>query len=351
MKRFLKHLLGRETRDVFEGLTILSLEPSYLCNLKCRMCQRSIRTHKRGVMSMETFRRLEPWFDRFTHVVLTGSGEPTLNTDLCEMIRMIHAKGVKPCMTTNGTTMTEELAKDILTSGIDHLTVSIDAGTKETYEFVRVGSDWDKVMANAARFTALRKSLPGDLCPTGVLWAFVLMRDNFRELPAAVRQAAQCGFTAIQTNYITIDMVDYEKTQMLHNTDGTLMDDIKADYEAAIAEAHAEAKRCGIILDHIPYVMSESVTGCQLEPVKSVYVDWRGYVTPCCLRLAGDGDADKHSDFFFGDVNVTDLDKILAGRCYQTYRSAWLAHELPATCRNCYMVHRINPSFFAGKGH
>ena len=345
MKEFIAKLFGLRKDDALRDMRILNLEPSYLCNLKCLMCQRNVRDHKKGLMSLDCFKQMEPYLSRFTHVVLTGAGEPLFNKDLPEMVRRVRAQGALPCLTTNATMLTQEFAHMLLSAGIDHLTVSIDAGTKETYEHIRVGATWEMVLENAKQFNELRKTLPGNLCPSGTMWAFVLMRDNFRELPMAVSKAAECGFSAVLTNFISINMVDYEKTQMLHSDDGNLLPDVKDEFEAVMKEAKAEADRVGVALTPMSYFMENTGYGCQFA-IKDIFIDWMGNVTPCCLRPVHDEDAERSADHLCGNIMTQSFEDILRGRRYRAYRQAWLSHTLPATCRTCYMRHRIHPSFY-----
>lgn len=327
--------------DLFEGMRMLNVEPGYICNLKCLMCQRAAVDHKQGLMSMDVFMRMEPYFSKFPNVVLTGIGEPTINPLLPDMVRTVKQAGSLPCVTTNGTLMTEELARRLMENGLDHCTFSIDGGTRETFERIRVGASWDVVLANAKRFNELRKTLPGNLCPRGTMWSFLMMRDNFHELPEAVRHAAECGFDAVNTNYIAINLVDYEKDQLLHDLNGNPIPEL----QAVLDKAEDESKRCGIALTVIPYFMPERFFGCQAEPTRSLFVDWMGNVTPCGLRPVRD-DEDAAALSSFGNVETQSLEDILAGDAYRKFRTTWEDHCLPETCKTCYIKYRVQPDFY-----
>lgn len=343
-RSILTRLFGCGGTDPFGGLTMLNLEPSYVCNLDCLMCQRHARAHKQGVMSMGSFMRLQPYFHKFQNVVLTGVGEPTINAQLPEMVRLVSEAGAKPCMTTNGTLLNEAMIRALLEGGLAHCTFSIDGGTRETYERIRVGAKWEEVLGNARLFNEMRRTVGGK-CPDGTMWAYVLMRDNFRELPAAVRLAAECGFTALHTNYIAINVVEYEREQMLHSPDGELLPDVAQELTQILQEAQEEAQRCGISFVHLPYTMPSEVFGCQAEPTKSVFVDWMGNVSPCCLRPVR-SDAPDNPDFLFGDIQEHTLEQILRSDRFRRFRAEWSAHKIPDVCKTCYMTHRINRDFF-----
>ena len=51
----------------------------------------------------------------------------------------------------------EQKAKELLELGIDTIFISIDAATKETYEVIRVGSDFNRVVNNIKHFLEMKK--------------------------------------------------------------------------------------------------------------------------------------------------------------------------------------------------
>ena len=72
--------------------THIFLEVTNRCNLSCVMCG---RTHDRrykdeaftGDISLETVRKLEPFYRSSTFVTATGLGEPFLNPQMTEILK------------------------------------------------------------------------------------------------------------------------------------------------------------------------------------------------------------------------------------------------------------------------
>ena len=60
-------------------------------------------------------------------------------------------------LNTNGTMLSEELARKFLKSGATRLRFSLDAATKETYEKVRLGAKYETTMKNIERFYLIGK--------------------------------------------------------------------------------------------------------------------------------------------------------------------------------------------------
>ncbi|MCR5272754.1 MAG: radical SAM protein [Lachnospiraceae bacterium] len=67
-------------------------------------------------------------------ISVTG-GEPLLRKGLCDMMRQIHDMGYKWGMTTNGTLITEEVAKGLKNAGMYSVSISLDGYGKTHDEF------------------------------------------------------------------------------------------------------------------------------------------------------------------------------------------------------------------------
>lgn len=125
--------------------TTVQIETNVSCTLRCPECALGGGLiQRRGTLTLDPFRiladRVRPYC-RFLCLMLWG--EPLLNPDLVRMLR--YASTFCKCSTsTNALAMTEELADDLVTSGISRIMVSIDGATQETYEKYRVGGDLEK---------------------------------------------------------------------------------------------------------------------------------------------------------------------------------------------------------------
>lgn len=117
---------GREVSDLRISLT-------QRCNLRCVFCHMEGQPVSREELSAEEIVRVvraaaEMGVDR---VKLTG-GEPTLRTDLPEIVRGIRPLVAEVSMTTNGLKL-EELAPTLRAAGLDRVNVSLPSLDPETY--------------------------------------------------------------------------------------------------------------------------------------------------------------------------------------------------------------------------
>lgn len=102
------------------------------CNLRCHKCNhwKQGRENRRDrVDALST----EEWVDFALQSIACGvkkirfsGGEPTLSKNLLVLCEVFRQAGVSLSMTTNGTLIGSDLAKELINSGIKHFTFSVD---------------------------------------------------------------------------------------------------------------------------------------------------------------------------------------------------------------------------------
>lgn len=158
-----------------------SIELTSRCNLKCVMCpRRDDSARGLGNMSMETFRRIiDAASEYLEFVYLNLAGEPLMHPDFGAFIAYASEKGIKCGISTNGTILDEKKAKMLLASPLDHLIISIDGTTPETYERIRGGNAFANVVRNTERFLRMKREAGGGGPYTIV--QMICMDDNASE--------------------------------------------------------------------------------------------------------------------------------------------------------------------------
>jgi radical SAM protein with 4Fe4S-binding SPASM domain len=98
---------------------------------------------------------------------LTCRGEPTLHPQIGEMIEYCSNKFIELKMNTNGTRLNEKLIHQVLKSGMTELVFSVDSHYKEEFESLRVGANFESVVANIKKFKEIRDmDYPNSTCIT-----------------------------------------------------------------------------------------------------------------------------------------------------------------------------------------
>lgn len=172
------------------------VEPTNRCNLECRTCIRNVWDEPLGQMSTATFARLLDGLREFTPpptIFFGGLGEPLAHSALVEMVAQVSALGCRVELITNGTLLTPDLSRRLITAGLNQLWVSLDGATPDSYTDVRLGAALPRVIANLAAFRDARRDAPGPRPHIGI--AFVAMRRNIADLPNVVRLGLRLGAT------------------------------------------------------------------------------------------------------------------------------------------------------------
>jgi len=170
----------------------LNIEVTTRCNLSCAMCMKTVWKEDIGDMSLHTFKALLPVLPEIESINLIGIGEPLLNENVIEMVRL--AKGQLPSngafsLTTNGTLIDTETAEGLVSGGVDDIVVSIDGATGDTFAKIRKGASLDQVLGNIELLNRVKERLGARLPRIGL--EFVAMKMNVAELPQLVDLAAE----------------------------------------------------------------------------------------------------------------------------------------------------------------
>ncbi|MBI5637910.1 MAG: radical SAM protein [Nitrospinae bacterium] len=129
-------------------------------------------------------------------------GEVFLNHHLEEYVRLGKKDGLTVIIVTNGTLMREQRARALVDAGLDVMAISFDGASKEVFEDIRRGADYDKVAGNLKTVVRLR-SESGKKLPV-IQIQFTASNKNIHELPALVRLAAGWGVDIIDVSYCFI---------------------------------------------------------------------------------------------------------------------------------------------------
>jgi glycosyltransferase involved in cell wall biosynthesis/pyruvate-formate lyase-activating enzyme len=169
-------------RKASYGLSKMDLETYNVCNLRCVMCPYRDMTREKVLMSMELFKKIidDAAKSGIREIGLNFYNEPLLDPLLFERIEYAKMKGLKVCFSSNGTILTKEKRDALLDSGIDSITFSFDGATKEVYERVRVGANFEKTRDNIIGLVKERNRR--GLKKPSISMAFVAQKDNYQEV-------------------------------------------------------------------------------------------------------------------------------------------------------------------------
>jgi hypothetical protein len=269
---------------------IVQIESTNICNAKCVFCPRDEMHRRQGIMTVELFRKIvdECVELGITHVRMHNYGEAFIDRQLVEKVRYAKQKGIREVgVISNGSLITEAVARGMVEAGLDAINISVDAAGKEVFETTRVGLKYDKVIANIERLVRIRAE-SGKRRPKLIL-SFV------RQNNTADEQAFIEHWRAIADKVHVTD---------LHNWAGTLNTESDVNYPC-----------------YRPWLTFTAL--------------WDGRVSLCC--------ADFDGKVILGDLNTSSIREIWNAEPYREVRRQHLESGGPDICRACDLPRKDSP--------
>lgn len=300
----------------------IDVEPTIRCNLSCVMCQRTYWDRQAPDMSFDQFVRVYDAFPKLDYIKIQGVGEPLLNPELFDMIGYAHKHGSHVTTYTNGSLLhLHDNAYRLVRSGIDVVRISIDGGSKQTYESIRTNSNFEQLVSNLTLISKLRQ---GTSVPKVELWCVGLPQNMHEWVDMVdIAHAARIDTLHVQT---ILNTFDYRE-----DVSGRLRSLLLQEHPLAasyLSQALAYAKSNDIKLIPFASKIYSSDNHCH-RPFGSLFVSAEGLVVPCCTI------ADP-SVINMGSIFEQDIEYIWRSVEYQLFRSSLLAGKLFRPCRNCY---------------
>ena len=117
----------------------LYLELTNRCNLSCEMCYRQNWHELLGDMSTEVLSSIAgevAAFPDLKEVILGGIGEPTIANNFRQAVELF-ASRYDVTVTTNGTTLDEEMIEFLISRGVARIALSVDSTDVQTFDAIR----------------------------------------------------------------------------------------------------------------------------------------------------------------------------------------------------------------------
>lgn len=311
-----------DVRVTVDRLRKVYVEATGQCNLRCTMCPRQDWAASAGHMTDRCYGALLEGLpgdapDGIT-LAFGGFGEPTIHPDFLNMVARASRSTRRVELITNGTTMSADLAQQLVELGVAQVTVSIDGGEDEAYRAMRGAERGPVVEAVAmlgehARRGARRMSV-GIAC--------VLTRQNAASMPALIEAA-----TRVRADFVSISNI-VPHTQ-------ALADVVLCGHAAQVSNMRPDSWRPRVsvgrfdfseqtrplveaLLERFGVVPPPALDGghwhnrCRFVREGVVAVSWDGRVAPCLSLLYGHtehlGGRDKAvRPFEVGRVEMTPL--------------------------------------------
>ncbi len=272
----------------------LHLENTNHCNAACIMCPNQTMNRVKAFMSDDIYRRAISEASNFgiKTISIISIGEPFMDRKLVPRIQEAKRLGLDVVTSTNGSLLTPMVAEAILESGLDELDISFDGFTKETYEAIRIGLNFDQVLSNINEFFRIRRMRHKN--KPRVMVRFVKLQQNYKEADHFLRYwGKRADDVIVGLSHNWIGGVDINFRSRFHSTN----------------------------LRRVP---------CQ-QLWRELVVYHDGTVVACCQDYEG--------TLVLGNIKHQSIAEIWSGESMALLRQAHLSHNLShfSTCAKCHL--------------
>jgi MoaA/NifB/PqqE/SkfB family radical SAM enzyme len=206
----------------------VEVDPTSQCNLRCPMCHQSKLAMGRFRLSAAD---LDVLIDRLPYVdslMIAGLGEPLLSPQLEPLLVQAARFGCRTHVFTNGQLIHRRLGA---LRRVDRISVSFDGATRETFETLRRGASFQRVVDN---IRLLRAAAPRAKLVTST----VVSRVNLHEVAAIAALAHGLGMDEVH-----LAPVD-------HTPDMMLQPEHAEAFQQQLATARAASALSGLVIEN-----------------------------------------------------------------------------------------------------
>lgn len=287
---------------------MIMIELCNTCNIDCPLCTwpPELNERTKRMMSYDEFVKIINNIEPITYRILLGSsGEPLLNKDIFRMISYATKNKIYIMLSTNGTLLNKNNIMDLFGSGLDRLLISLDGISKNSYEKMRKGADFDKVIENIKNLCDYKRNYKKHKPVIAI--NYIITRYNESEIQQAREETRRWGVDAFFLRKLTLPehLVNQEELKSFKENYLPLNNNYR---KKRYSGKHNEPQIC------------KHHTNCSV-----ILAD--GSVTICCSDFKG-----KYS---IGNAIVDDFKKLWFSKKYENLRNKGHNKQL-LICKNCF---------------
>ena len=297
----------------------MTLDVSNICPLRCVLCPtgQGKKTRRRGLMKFSTFKKvIDEAGDYLYYINLFSWGEPFCNKEVFDIIKYAKQKKIRTIL---GSTLppffNDQMAEELVKSGLDELWVSLDGDSQKTTQIYQVGIKFDSVIENMKKIVRAKKKFNSSL--PFIQWRYIIMKHNEHEIEKAKELAKEIGIDKLELAKNRGDMGDeifennkthFEKTK----------DWLPENEKYSLYNYNAKTKK-KLLKNDCSWLWAHSM------------VHWNGSVSPCELIY------DEKYDF--GNVLNSSFKKIWNNEFYTAARKKIGKNKRSELNTVCYACH------------
>lgn len=332
-----------------DSLWKVYVEPTGRCNLQCAMCPRGAWASSASDMLPAHYHALLEGLPTAPLDAMTlafgGFGEPTLHPDFLLMVARARHAGLRVEIVTNGTTMTEELAEELVRLDVAQIALSLDGGDPQSYLDMR-GRPLGPIVEALARLCEVRRRRRARTC-VGV--ACVVTRRNVASMPALLDLARRLSLDFVSISNVVPHTAEMAADALWHHA-AQLSNAHPASWRPRVVAGRFDAGEAtrpllDVLLRQVPMVPPPAMDSgewqnrCRFVRDGVAAVAWDGHVAPCLSLLYTHpeyiGSREKTVlAYTVGHVQSQPMSEIWRGDAYRAFRRRVREFEV-SPCLSC----------------
>lgn len=278
-----------------------SYEPTNVCNLACEMCPsgKGMLKRPRGTADMDLYRKfITENCKTLTNIMLHFQGEPLMCQQLGEMIAFARENRIHTMFSTNGQLLAQSI--DLIRDARpDHIIVSLDGLSDETYTKYRVGGKVQNVFDGLEKLSQLPiKERPY------IELQFLVFSHNEHEIPELQK---------LKKKY-RIDKITLKSAQIYEESQIDFLPENQKYSRYNISNGKVKLKK-------------KAENHCK-RLIFGTVVCFDGRVVPCCF--------DKDAEHEFGNISNQSLAEVRNSEKFRNFvKQVFTQRNGIEICNNC----------------
>jgi len=231
------------------------LDTNNMCNLRCITCVFSdprVAKLPKYVMPWELYTKIaDQVFPHAQYLALSCLTEPLMTRNFSDYLRYAARFEIPRVeLVTNAMLLRDEHLDAIVDARLWRMAVSVDGCDAETYEAVRRGASWNRLVENLGKATDRFRSAPHR---PSLRIVMTLVQENFRAAPDATRLFIEWGATEIEIREtITFPGFGLKNRQLQSHGE---------ELAEKLLESQAIARAAGVPLE----ILSDNAPGLRID--------------------------------------------------------------------------------------
>ena len=315
--------LSSPRREVMPLPVSALIETTTVCNFRCVICAREKLSAERKNMYLtgEKFTKLLDAIPTLKRISFLGFGEPFLTPSLQDLLDIGRKRKIRMTTVTNGSLLHMDSVLKIALQ-FDELIVSFDGIDKKTFESIRVGANFDKIIEGMKKFDELRRKQSKR--PIFRLH-FAASHLNYNEIPKLKEIAMDVGVDSLaiseMTNWYIPSEPEYAAAAEFNKKTIAISKEIKEKAQELTMSLKPFGKP-------VVYVGQEKIKPVCRWMFNNIFISADGYVTPCCKRL-------NPEVFNFGNIYKENFAEIWNGKACRDFRRTMIEDTPNPVCDTC----------------